>query len=63
MADDKSKRDLRDRNRVSADDDYEVEYFARENGVTIEQVRELIKAKGNDRSALIEAARALRERK
>lgn len=29
MADDKSKRDFRDRNRVSADEDYELEYFAR----------------------------------
>lgn len=37
------------RNRVSADDDYEAEHFARENGVTIEQGRELIKANGNDR--------------
>ncbi|WP_353843404.1 DUF3606 domain-containing protein, partial [Mesorhizobium sp.] len=63
MADDKSKRDFRDRNRVSADEDYEVDYFARENGVTIEQVRELIKANGNDREALTEAARVLRERK
>ncbi|RWB02242.1 DUF3606 domain-containing protein [Mesorhizobium sp.] len=63
MADDKSKRDFRDRNRVSADEDYELEYFARENGVTIEQVRELIEANGNDREALIEAARVLRERK
>ncbi|WP_348627147.1 DUF3606 domain-containing protein [Mesorhizobium sp. WSM2561] len=34
MADDKSKRDFRDPNRVSADEDYELEYFARENGVT-----------------------------
>jgi DNA-binding transcriptional MerR regulator len=63
MVDDKSKRDFRDRNRVSADEDCQVEYFARENGVTIEQVRELIKANGNDREALIEAARILRERK
>ncbi|RWO57428.1 DUF3606 domain-containing protein [Mesorhizobium sp.] len=63
MADDKSKRDFRDRNRVSADEDYEVEHFARENDVTIEQVRELIEANGNDREALIEAARVLRERK
>ncbi|WP_353843555.1 DUF3606 domain-containing protein, partial [Mesorhizobium sp.] len=63
MADDKSKRDFRDRNRVSADEDYELEYFARENDVTIEQVRELIEANGNDREALIEAARVLRERK
>lgn len=53
----------RDRNRVSRDEDYEVEYFARENGVTIEQVRELIKANGSDREALIEAARVLREGK
>ncbi|RWO82456.1 MAG: DUF3606 domain-containing protein [Mesorhizobium sp.] len=63
MADDKSKRDFRDRNRVSAHQDYELEYFARENDVTIEQVRELIEANGNDREALIEAARVLRERK
>lgn len=48
---------------MSADEDHEVEYFARENGVTIEQVSELIKANGNDRSVLIEAARALREQK
>lgn len=27
MADDKSKRDYRDRNKISADDDYEVNYF------------------------------------
>ena len=39
MADDKSKRDLRDRNRVSADDDYEVEYSLARMGVTIEQQR------------------------
>lgn len=51
------------RNRVSADEDYEAEHFARENGVTIEQGRELIKANGNDREGLIEAARVLRERK
>ncbi|WP_306455000.1 DUF3606 domain-containing protein [Mesorhizobium sp. L48C026A00] len=48
---------------MSADEDYEAEHFARENGVTIEQVRELIKANGDDREGLIEAARVLRERK
>jgi hypothetical protein len=62
MADDKSKRDFRDRNRVSADEDHEVEYFARENGITPQQVRELIGKVGNDRARLTEAAKALRDR-
>ncbi|RWK13888.1 MAG: DUF3606 domain-containing protein, partial [Mesorhizobium sp.] len=30
MADDKAKRDFRDRDRVSADEDYEVRYFAKQ---------------------------------
>ena len=60
MTDDKSKRDLRDRNRVSAEERYEVEYFARQNGITPEQVRELIKAAGNDRAALTAAAQQLK---
>lgn len=38
MTDDKAKRDFRDRDRVSAEDDYEVEYFAQKNGITPEQV-------------------------
>jgi hypothetical protein len=63
MADDKSKRDFRDRDRVSAGDDYEIEYFAQQNGISADQVRQLIKNKGNDRATLAEAARALRERK
>ena len=62
MADDKSKRDFRDRNRVSAEEDYEVQYFARENGITPEQVHELIRKVGGDRAKLTEAAKALRER-
>ncbi|TIL39984.1 DUF3606 domain-containing protein [Mesorhizobium sp.] len=60
MADDKSTRDFRDRNRVSADEDYEVEHFARENGITPKQVRELIKATGNDRAALTASAKQLK---
>ncbi|TIP26401.1 MAG: DUF3606 domain-containing protein [Mesorhizobium sp.] len=63
MADDKSKRDFRDRDRVSAGDDYEIEFFAQQNGISADQVRQLIKNKGNDRATLAEAARALRERK
>jgi hypothetical protein len=62
MADDKSKRDFRDRDRVSANEDYEVEYFARQNGITPAQVRELIQKVGNDRAKLTEAAKAIKER-
>ncbi|WP_032904830.1 DUF3606 domain-containing protein [Mesorhizobium sp. LNJC391B00] len=46
MADDKSKRDFRDRDRVSADEDYEVEYFATKTGITPQQVKELIAKHG-----------------
>ena len=60
MADDKGKRDYRDRDRVSADEDYEVQYFAEQNGITPQQVRDLIKKMGNDRKTLIEAAAALK---
>lgn len=42
MADDKSKRDSRDRDRVSADDDYEVQYFAKKAGITPQQAKDLI---------------------
>ncbi|RUU14397.1 DUF3606 domain-containing protein [Mesorhizobium sp. M6A.T.Ca.TU.002.02.2.1] len=63
MADDKNKRDFRDRNRVSADENYEVEYFALEMGITPDQVRDLIRTIGNDRAALTEAAKALKAQK
>ncbi|TIT02493.1 DUF3606 domain-containing protein [Mesorhizobium sp.] len=59
MADDKSKRDFRDRNKVSSDDDYEVNFFALQNNITPEQVRELIRKHGSDRATLTEAAKAL----
>lgn len=60
MVDDKTKRDFHDRDLVSGEEDYEVEYFAQQNGITPEQVRALIKAHGNSRVRLIEAAKALR---
>ncbi|MER9625077.1 DUF3606 domain-containing protein [Mesorhizobium sp. M0222] len=60
MADDKSKRDFRDRDRVSADEDYEVEYFAAKAGVTPQQVKELIAKHGNQRETLEREAKALR---
>ncbi|TIS53935.1 DUF3606 domain-containing protein [Mesorhizobium sp.] len=59
MADDKSKRDFRDRKRISADDDYEVNYFALKNNITPQQVRELINKYGSDRATLTKAAQAL----
>ncbi|RWO54214.1 MAG: DUF3606 domain-containing protein [Mesorhizobium sp.] len=62
MADDKSKRDLRDRNRVSADDDYDVEYFARENGCDNRAGPRAHQGQGHDRVSPHRAARALRER-
>ncbi|TKB76422.1 MAG: DUF3606 domain-containing protein, partial [Mesorhizobium sp.] len=42
---------------------YEVEYFARENGVSPSQVSKLIKRTGGDRMILSQAVKALRERK
>lgn len=62
MADDKSKRDYRDRDRVASDEDYEVEYFAKQHGITPDQVRELIKKHGNSRKTLEAAAKALRSK-
>jgi Protein of unknown function (DUF3606) len=62
MADDKSKRDFRDRDRVSGDEDYEVEYFAQKVGLTAQQVRDLITKHGNDRETLEREAKALGRR-
>lgn len=62
MADDKSKRDFRDRDRVSADEEYEVEYFANKVGIRAEQVKELIARHGNERETLEREAKALRGR-
>lgn len=59
MADDKNNRGEPDRSRVSASEDYEVEYFARENGISAEQARELIQRHGNDRETLTREAKRL----
>lgn len=52
MADDKAKRDGRDRSRVAAAQDYEVEYFAERYGVSVEQARELVAKHGNNREKI-----------
>lgn len=59
MADDKSKRDKRDRDQVGRGQDYEVEYLAERAGISPEEARELIKRYGNDRKKLMEEARKL----
>ncbi|OHV87378.1 DUF3606 domain-containing protein [Mesorhizobium sp. ORS 3428] len=42
-------------------EDHEIEHFARQNGVTIEQMKRLIEEHGNDRATLTEATKTLRE--
>jgi len=59
MSDDKNKQDARDRNRVAGGQDYEVEFFARQNGISLEQARDLIDRFGNDRDKLEREARKL----
>ncbi|ESW67844.1 hypothetical protein X773_29940 [Mesorhizobium sp. LSJC285A00] len=52
MTDNKTERDFRDRNRVSSNERNELFHFAQQNGITPEQVMELIKAARNDRASL-----------
>ncbi|CAN7590382.1 hypothetical protein [Mesorhizobium sp. LjNodule214] len=55
MAEDRRKGDLSDRKWLFADDDYEVKFFAMQNNMTPEQVRELIRRHGNSRTILTKA--------
>jgi Protein of unknown function (DUF3606) len=56
MADDKSKRDQRDRSRVAAEQDFELRYFAQEAGISLDQARDLIERYGHDRETLMRHA-------
>ena len=47
-ASDKTKRDDRKRNAISADMGREIEHFAKRNRVSIEEVRNLIRQFGDD---------------
>ncbi|MER8762878.1 DUF3606 domain-containing protein [Mesorhizobium sp. M0968] len=60
MADDKSKRGPADRSRISADEPYEVDYFAKKHGITQGQAREIIKKHGPSRMKCDVAATALK---
>ena len=62
MSDDLANAGQRDRDRVWGDEPYEVEYFARKHGLTMEQARELIARVGNDRAKLDAAAEAMKGR-
>ncbi|MER9677604.1 hypothetical protein [Mesorhizobium sp. M0208] len=57
MADDKSTRD---RDRLGSSQDYDVEHFAQQNDIPVDQVPELIRASDNDRAGVAEATKALR---
>ncbi|HEU0113009.1 MAG TPA: DUF3606 domain-containing protein [Flavisolibacter sp.] len=57
MADDKNARDNRDRNRVAASEDYEVQYLADELKTSKEEVRRAISRVGNDREKIVEFLR------
>lgn len=59
MADDKTKKDERERSRVAADEGYEIEYIAETTGITRTQAIALIQKYGNDRATLVREARKL----
>ncbi|HUV63624.1 MAG TPA: DUF3606 domain-containing protein [Sedimentisphaerales bacterium] len=59
MADDKTKRGASDRKKVNKNEGYEVRYFAKKHGITVEQAKALIEKHGNDRATLNKAAEKL----
>jgi hypothetical protein len=55
MADDKTKKDKRDRDRVSGSENYEIQYLQRKMGVSHQAVTGAMRATGsNDRKVLEE---------
>jgi uncharacterized protein YjcR len=60
MSDDRSKRDERDRARVSGSEGYEVRYFAEKHGISPDEARKLIDKHGNDRKTLDAEAEKLK---
>ncbi len=60
MADDKSKRDGRDRSKVAGNEGYEVNYFARKHDISRDQAQKLIDKIGNNRDKLNKAAEKLK---
>ncbi len=62
MADDKSKVGGQDRSRVSAEEPYEVSYFAQKHGIPAELAREIIKKHGPNRAEADKAAEQAKRR-
>lgn len=60
MAHDPHKKAFRDRERVAGDQEHEVRYLAEENGISEEQVRDLIDRHGTMRNDLEREAKKLR---
>lgn len=60
MSDDPNKRGGQDRSRVAGGQDYEVRYFAEQNGISIEQAEQLIREHGNNREELERAAHQMK---
>jgi hypothetical protein len=46
MADNKEKKDFRDRDRININEDYEVQYWSEYFGVTEQKLKEAVKAVG-----------------
>ena len=46
MSDDTSKRDYRDRDRINVHEDYEVQYWSKELGVTPEELKQTVEKVG-----------------
>jgi hypothetical protein len=54
MADDKSKTGSPDRDRINLSEDYEVQYWIKELGVSEEKLRSVVQAVGNTAKAVRE---------
>ncbi len=55
MADNKSKKDQRDRSKVSGSESYEIKYFKDKLGVTSQAVTGAIRATGSNDRKILEA--------
>lgn len=60
MSDEKTKKGQQDRSRVAAEEGYELRYFAKKHGITVDQAEQLIREHGNRRSELDAAAEKLK---
>lgn len=54
MSDDKSKTGSPDRDRINLSEDYEVQYWTKELGVSEKELRDIVKAVGNTSKAVRE---------